>query len=237
MKQHDFAILGLDQFSNTFNSTRYNGMLAPFVVLMVVVDSGYEGPQASLNNLDDFASLTRGQVHFLSTLENIEKTFKDLEEPGLHFVALSQYEMKKKVLKAKNKYIENSSSILYKNLKEHQNSEKKILVVSYGVNTKSVKATLKLCSDLNIYPDLLIINRIGNFSINEELNFKHDYLHVIIIDDSKSENKYSKNLAFQLLCDSVPVTYFERKFTKEWTEVFSDEFIIPFDQLKKSLIG
>ena len=94
MKQHDFALLGLDQITNTVNVAKNYPLTASFVVLMVIVDSGYEGPQASLNNLDEFASLSRSPVHLLNSRENIDRAFENSRNPGFHMMALSQKNMK-----------------------------------------------------------------------------------------------------------------------------------------------
>ena len=50
MKQMDFLLLGIDQLVNTYNLIRQTKPSASFTIFPVTVDSGYEGPQSSLNN-------------------------------------------------------------------------------------------------------------------------------------------------------------------------------------------
>ena len=57
MKQLDFLLLSIDQLVNTYNILRVNQINASFTIFPVTVDSGFEGPQSSLNNLDDFCSI------------------------------------------------------------------------------------------------------------------------------------------------------------------------------------
>ncbi len=57
MKQMDFLLLGIDQLVNTYNVIRQSKPSASFTIFPVTVDSGYEGPQSSLNNFDDFCSI------------------------------------------------------------------------------------------------------------------------------------------------------------------------------------
>ena len=51
MKQLDFLLLGIDQIVNTYNVLRQTDHTTSFTIFPITMDSGYEGPQASLNNL------------------------------------------------------------------------------------------------------------------------------------------------------------------------------------------
>ena len=57
MKQLDFLLLSIDQIVNTYNIIRMSEPSASFTIFPITVDSGFEGPQSSLNNLDDFCSI------------------------------------------------------------------------------------------------------------------------------------------------------------------------------------
>jgi hypothetical protein len=59
MKQQDFVLLGVDHLVNTWNALRSRGPFVPFVIAMIVVDSGWEGPQSGFNNTGGIASLSR----------------------------------------------------------------------------------------------------------------------------------------------------------------------------------
>ena len=59
MKQQDFVLLGVDHLVNTWNALRSRGPFVPFVMAMIVVDSGWEGPQSSFNNTGGLSALSR----------------------------------------------------------------------------------------------------------------------------------------------------------------------------------
>ena len=57
LKQADFLLLGIDQLVNTWNALRHSRSYVPFVIGVIVVDSGWEGPQSGFNNTSGIASL------------------------------------------------------------------------------------------------------------------------------------------------------------------------------------
>ena len=59
LKQEDFLLLGVDQLVNTWNLVRGSRAFVPFVIGVIVVDSGWEGAQSSFNNTCAIASLAR----------------------------------------------------------------------------------------------------------------------------------------------------------------------------------
>jgi pyruvate/2-oxoglutarate/acetoin dehydrogenase E1 component len=222
MKQHDFAVLGLDQLTNTHNLIKNGGMSAAFIVLMVVIDSGNEGPQASLSSLDEFASLTRAPVHYLSTTESIDLAFQETQKPGLHFLALGQKSMKKKVLEAKHSPVLLADAIIYP---VGNQNETRVTYVVVIVGT-GVDFALDVVSDLNasgVLADLIVISRIhSNFS-PELLSLLERYETVVIIDTGKSEVHYSTNLAAHLLQQGIKTYQFPRKPSLKWSQVIEDK--------------
>ena len=61
MKQLDFLLLGIDHLVNTYNIIRNVQEKYPngsFTIVPTIVDSGYDGPQSSFNNLNDLISVT-----------------------------------------------------------------------------------------------------------------------------------------------------------------------------------
>ena len=223
MKQHDFALLGIDQLTNTTNVLKEGRMSAPFIVLMVVVDSGYEGPQASLSSLDEFASITRSPVHFLSTKESIDLAFKNAQNSGLHFLALSQQNMKLKLNSSLSKITEFDGALLYKNINQGSNV-KKIAIVFYGVNIAIAKEVKNDLDQIDYGADLIIITKLEKQNFNSDLvSTLMGYEHIIILDTGKSEIHFSTELAWHLMHSGKRVDKFHRSSSNKWSEVNSDE--------------
>jgi hypothetical protein len=217
MKQHDFALLGLDQLTNTVNVAKTYNLNASFLLVMVVVDSGFEGPQASLNNLDEFASLSRSPVHFLNSKNNIDKAFEDSNKPGLHIMVLSQKNMKSPLTDINSSTSKFASGDLIKCSNPTKN-----LIIYFGLDFDYLQEIQKEFKSINEEFDTLIIRVIGNdyrFE-NEEFN---EYDSILVIDTSKSEVSYARNLSLDLLSSGKNVIYVGRKPSLTWSYVNSDK--------------
>lgn len=216
MKQHDFALLGLDQLTNTVNATKNYDLTASFIVLMVVVDSGFEGPQASLNNLDEFASLSRSPVHFLNTRKNIDSAFLSSKEPGLHMMALSQKSMKLPVYKGS----ENSRCSESAQLIECSKSSSVVLIY-FGLDLQYLLDTQSKFKQAGIEADLMIVAKIeSEFHLND-MNLEK-YESIIVMDTSKSEITYARKLVSELRSALLNVLYVGRVYSEAWGHVTRD---------------
>jgi hypothetical protein len=222
MKQHDFALLGLDQLVNTNNVLRQGRLKSPFLVLMVVVDSGFEGPQATLSSLDEFASLTKAPVHFLSTKESIDEGFKQSQEPGLHFLAIGQSNLKKKIKSAEGAVMQYPNVIGYPN--EHsKNSKVKVALVFFGVDIEIGLQVQNLALSQGVFVNLFVICQLSRSMISVEfVNELATYSKIVLIDTGKSEIHYSTELALSILNSGRDVKVFTRIPTPMWSEVSED---------------
>jgi pyruvate/2-oxoglutarate/acetoin dehydrogenase E1 component len=91
MKQQDFLLLGMDHLVNTYNVLRRTANGASCTILPIVVDHGYEGPQSSLNNLDDFCSMAHIPGYLMSNSHDAEKILNThLVAPGFRILCVSQ---------------------------------------------------------------------------------------------------------------------------------------------------
>lgn len=226
MKQHDFALLGLDQLTNTHNVLRNGRLMAPFIVLMVVVDSGFEGPQASLSSLDEFASLIRAPIYFLSSKENIDKAFELSSEPGLHLMALSQKNMKSICAPSQEPVIEYDEAIIYRYL---SNDEKaKIAIVSFGVSISFAKEVTVALSKEQYSVSLVNITKLSKIKLTSKLVsevIQHD--KIVVIDSGKSEIHFSTDFVFDLMKYGRNTDLYQRDSSQNWSEVSDDA--IEFD--------
>jgi hypothetical protein len=226
MKQHDFALLGLDQLTNTYNVLRNGRLLAPFIVLMVVVDSGFEGPQASLSSLDEFASLTRAPTYLLSSKENIDKAFELSREPGLHLMALSQKNMKNTLFSSQDLFKEYDEAIIYSYLLHDKKA--KIAVISFGVNISIAKKITAELIEKHCSVSLINILKLTKINLTSEL-FRQIINHdkIFVIDLGKSEIHFSTDLVYNLKECGKSVDLYQRHSNQNWSIVTDDS--VEFD--------
>jgi pyruvate dehydrogenase E1 component beta subunit len=90
MKQQDFVLLGVDQLVNTWNALQSRGPFVPFVIAMIVVDNGWEGPQSSFNNTSGIASLARMPAYFPSGAAEIPLAVTGAFQGGPAILSVSQ---------------------------------------------------------------------------------------------------------------------------------------------------
>lgn len=99
MKQLDFLLLGIDHLVNTYNIIRADDPKASFTIMPIVVDSGYEGPQSSLNNFADFCSIAGIQGFSCTNKIDTERIItKHLISPGFRIIGVSQRLLRQEVL-------------------------------------------------------------------------------------------------------------------------------------------
>jgi pyruvate/2-oxoglutarate/acetoin dehydrogenase E1 component len=211
MKQSDFLLLGIDQIVNTYNIIRQTKPSASFTIFPVTMDSGYEGPQASLNNLDDFCSIAGVEGYsFTNKLDTGKIISKHLTKPGFRIMSVGQRLLQQEVLDLENIYQDlNGNYFQYK-----KGNDATIVcfnnALQYGLELHNVMQNRKLSSSL--------------FSVNSHLY--EDYSRIlddidnteklILIDDTKSRNRLSDQFLIKALNShelkikviiSRPITY------------------------------
>ena len=90
MKQQDFVLLGVDHLVNTWNALRSRGPFVPFVLAMIVVDNGWEGPQSGFNNTSGLASMSRIPAYFPTGATEIPLAVAGAFQGGPAILAVSQ---------------------------------------------------------------------------------------------------------------------------------------------------
>ena len=222
MKQHDFALLGLDQLVNTYNVLRNGRMRAPFVILMPIVDSGFEGPQSSLSSLDEFASLTRAPVLLLSSRESIDKAFKESSKPGLYLMALSQKNMKKICSPSEVENIDFDEAIIQKHIAHKETGV--IAVVSFGVDLSIAIEVTERLNNERYSVNLVNLTKLSRVNLNSRLFMElANYDEFIILDSGKSEIHFSSDLVLKLREMGKYVDLYQRTPSQKWSEVNVDQ--------------
>jgi hypothetical protein len=198
------------------NSAKLGAPTAAFIVLMVVVDSGFEGPQASLNNLDEFASLSRSPVHYLNTQGNVRDAFQSSQSGGLHFMAVSQ-----KMLRTGFENLPGDSHRSSIGELSKVSSASEILIVFFGLDMGYLREVLAQFQDSGLQADSLVTSRVsvpielGNMNISQ-------YKSILVISTSKSEVSYAQKWALSLSDMSLPVMYCGREPSGRWSQVNED---------------
>ncbi len=220
MKQHDFALLGLDQLTNTWNLVRAQDLTAYFVVLMVVVDTGLEGPQANLNNLDEFASLTRAPVYLLSTQENIDQAFLLASGPGLHFMAVGQSRLKSIVDSSES----NASMGRTGTLIERSSKANNCVIVYFGLNIQLAEHLAMKLSRVHLNSDIFAVMELSNINALIADPRIENYQYLVIADSGKS--MFSASAQYERLAriKYQKVAYVKRAPSISWSEVDDVEF-------------
>ena len=194
MKQLDFLLLGIDHLVNTYNIIRQSQPDASFTIFPVTVDSGYEGPQAALNNFDDFCSIAGIEGFSFTNKADSEKIIKEyMFKPGFRILSTGQRLLKLDTLELDMVYQEPQ----YKFFQYAKGEAVSIVcfnhALAYGVELKDYLAKEGGSASL--------------FSINSHLHSNYDYIledisktrKLVIIDDSKSRNRLSDRFLAEVL--------------------------------------
>jgi hypothetical protein len=183
---------------------------------MVVVDSGFEGPQASLNNLDEFASLSRSPVHYLNTKGNVEAAFQSTQSGGLHLMAVSQ-----KMLRNNFENLPRDSNQSPIGALSIVSPASEVLIVFFGLDMGYFREVLVEFQNSGFQADSLIASSVSMpIGVGSE-NFSK-YKSIVVISTSKSEISYAQKWALSLSQISLPVRYFGREASDSWSQVNED---------------
>jgi len=194
MKQMDFLLLGIDQLVNTYNVIRQTKPSASFTIFPVIVDSGYEGPQSSLNNFDDFCSIAGIEGYsFTNKIDTSSIIFTHLTKPGFRILSTGQRLLQQEVLELDCIYQDISGNFF-----QYTEGKDATIVcfnnsLPYGLKLKEIMKKSNLCSSL--------------FSVNSHLHVNYSHIidniknteKLILIDDTKSRNRLSDRFLIDVL--------------------------------------
>ena len=189
MKQLDFLLLSIDQLVNTFNILRQKKTKSSFTIFPITVDSGYEGPQSSLNNLDDFCSIAGIEAFSITNKSDSKYIIKNkLVSPGFRIITTGQKLLKKNVVDLKT---------IHKNKNFFQYSKGKDLsIICFNQSLDYGLVLLRLLKEKGKSVSFFSINAHHDFDKKFLLDDIKETKNVIIIDDSKSKNKLSEKFNF-----------------------------------------
>tara|TARA_Y100000739_G_scaffold67931_1_gene56991 strand:- start:454 stop:1404 length:951 start_codon:yes stop_codon:yes gene_type:complete len=231
MKQLDFLLLGIDQIVNTYNIIRQQDCNAAFTIFPVTVDSGYEGPQAILNNVESFSAIADVEAYsFTNKIDSSLIIENYLLKPGFRILSSGQRLLQSDLLEL---------DLIYKDpdlnfIQYTKGNDVSILCFNhslpYGLELSELILSKGLSSSL--------------FSINNHSDFKKDVLlkeiaiskKVILIDDSRGENNALNRVALEInrsILD-VKVTEAVRKQSERLIKPYEDSMKIDYNSLINS---
>jgi len=232
MKQTDFLLLGIDHLVNTYNIIRQTKPTASFTIFPVTVDSGYEGPQSSLNNLGDFCSIA-GVDGYTFTNKNDAKDIitNHLIKPGFRVMSTGQKYLREEIL---------DLEILNKSHSDDYFQYKK------GSKATIVCFNLALIYGIKLHEDMLKRKITSSlFSVNAHLcsdyssiiNDIKETQKLIIIDDTKSRNRLSDKFLTDVLseCRLNKKIVVSRSFNEQSFYPNNDELEIDNNKLIESV--
>ena len=187
LKQQDFLILGIDHLVNTYNVLRVNDPKASFTIMPITVDSGYEGPQASFNNMGDFCSIA-GIKGFSCTnkIDTRKIIKKHLISPGFRIIGVSQRLLREETLELDTSANgRNEKYFQYKNGRD-------VTIVCFNYSLPHGLNLHNKLAESNVSSSLFSVNTYSKFNYAPIIRDLSKTKNLVVIDDSKSGN---------LLCD------------------------------------
>jgi len=223
MKQHDFGLLAIDHIVNTRKLIQNHSELGSFLAIMVVVDSGFEGPQSNLNNLDDFHSISQADIWLLNSQIAINHAFES-KRKDFEIFAISQRTLKSSIRIEEKALTMGGFSITGRKLSIEDDQP---VLISCGLATETFDSCVSHLQNAGI--DFLVARQIKmsleeNTTLIEKLG--KGQRKFVICDSSKSRNKVSTHLALALRNLDSDVLLLERDDVSEWKRVHHDQFEI-----------
>jgi pyruvate/2-oxoglutarate/acetoin dehydrogenase E1 component len=233
MKQQDFLLLGIDQLVNTYNLIRRRNLPSSFSIVNVVVDSGYEGPQSSLNNFYDFCSIARVPGYAITNKHDAEVIIgRHLIAPGFRIIGVSQR-------LARTEVLQNPDEVAYdKDGEIFQYSEgEDVTVVCFNF---SFPQGLALCHDLRqraINPSLFSVSAMLPVDWTRILKSVQRTKRLVVVDDSKSINGSYQHLVIAAQQEVRPqrLLLLTRKKDDSSLSPNADQFVIDHEQVYSGL--
>ena len=230
MKQLDFLLLGIDHLVNTFNIIRNNQQMisnASFTIMPIIVDSGFQGPQSSHNNLGDFCSIARIKGYTITNKFDAEKIIDSkLLSPGFRIIGVSQRLFKNEIIEPENVVFVNDEFSLFQ-----YTDGKDVTIVCFNFSFPQGWDIMYKLKEKGIESSLFNVN--SPVSINWEKIIENvgKTKKIIVIDDSKSVNVNCDALLAEI-CGNINLIkkiVFKKKLDKNWLNPIDDQMELDFD--------
>lgn len=235
MKQLDFLLLGVDQLVNTYNVIRSaydEKTLGSFTIMPIVVDSGYQGPQSSLNTFADFCTLGKIRGYTLTNKHDAEKILKKhMVCPGFRIISVSQRLFKEELLPLPEPLQVDKEETVFQYT--HGDGA---TIASFNFALPEAWRLRKELAKAGIEAALFNVNSPTEFDTADIIESANKTGKLITLDDSKSDNlphnalwgdKRLKSLRLRLVL--------KRELGKDWLYPSADQFLVDYKKVVQTV--
>ena len=233
MKQQDFLLLGIDQLANTYNFIRRKTPQASFTIVFVIVDSGYQGLQSSINNFGDICSLARIPGFTVTNSKDTAEIFNThLVAPGFRIIGVSQRLFGKELLEPDVLSVSPQKDLF------HYMQGDKATIVCFNLALPNGLMLHDKLAEAGIRASLFSVNAATPIDWTTIIADVEKTKNLLVIDDSKSENFSCDNLLAAALqgCDMEHVITVKRDLKgNAWLYPNPDELQVDYESIVKHL--
>lgn len=228
MKQQDFLLLGIDQLVNTYNFIRINKPRASFTIVFVIVDSGYQGLQSSINNFGDFCSMARIPGFAITNQADAKEIINShLVSPGFRIIGVSQRLFGQPLIEVETLKANNDKTLFqYK-------SGANATIACFNLSFPNGLELHNKLKEKGIDSSLFSVNAVTPIDWSDIIKDVEKTKNLVVIDDSKSENFSSDNFlvhAYQK-CEMKNTIVIKRDMSGDWLSPSSDLLQINSDEI------
>jgi pyruvate dehydrogenase E1 component beta subunit len=233
MKQHDFSLLQLDQLVNTKRLVKELEATGIFILAMVTVDTGYEGPQSNLHNLEDFVSLSATEC-ILMQCETSVKNAKDVIRSPFAMIAIPQSFVRKSILSTKA--TDDLDNFVVYGDKDIFATES-VLLINFGLVSESFLRIHDLANSIHPKVNSVIQSKIATNPIYQDLErFAQKFKAVVIVDVTKSRFTPAQIFYERILRNNIPAIYLHRENPTDWSRVYREDIYYDLEYVKQFLL-
>lgn len=224
MKQMDFLLLGVDSLINTYNiirSIKHQPKEGSFTIFATVVDSGYEGPQSSLNNFADFCSIAQVSGFTVTNKSDADYILpKYLVQPGFRIIGVSQRLGKTEILDpGKPLRIVGDGTIF------QYTDGNDVTLISFNFSFPQTYKLSTVLKERGIDVAYFNVNSALATDWTPILESVLKTKKVIVVDDSKSKHIAADTLLAELCAQPIKKKIvIKRKLGEDWLHPTSDLF-------------
>ena len=233
MKQLDFLLLGIDHLVNTYNIVRQQKPKSSFTIFPITVDSGFEGPQAILNNIDDFCSIADIEAYsFTNKIDAKNIIDRYLVRPGFRIISTGQRLLQSEILDLN--LIEEDKNC--KHFKYKKGKDVTIICFNHAI-PYGLELSNKLDSN-RLSCSLFSINTHSEFDITSLLNDIQTTKNLVLIDDSRSKNPILKDFILKVnqSCNLDNEIVLTRSFEERLTKPYEDKMNLDYNNVVNTLL-
>ena len=235
MKQLDFLLLGVDQLVNTYNvirSIKHQPPGGSFTIMATIVDSGYEGPQSTLNNFADFCSIARIPGFAVTNKADADYILpRHLVQFGFRIIGLSQRLGRAEIIDpGKPIYVVEGGEVF------QYSDGKDATVVSFNFSFSQANKLRVVLKERGIDASHFNVNSAVAIDWGKIKESARKTGKIIAIDDSKSKHIQADSLLAELGdCELKKRIVIKRELKEDWLYPTSDIFEIDEEKIIKEL--